>query len=231
MSLTAEDRETVEAFQKTRQEPIEYTVGLESQSSKTYGVSGIPAAFLVGTDGKLLWNEHPSSTECEETIASALGIPVPASPAEDDRTSMTPGKVTDVGKTLEGAAKKKSIHDALLKKIEQSKKEVESFKRGHIIVGRVETPGSRDPETVRSQMIIEQDGFFADAVGDLKRPIGFRQPGYRPFDLVIPECAVPDANGIIDVGTLAMEQVPQPELRRATGQITLEGGALPKQWL
>jgi thiol-disulfide isomerase/thioredoxin len=228
LSLTAEDRETVEAFQKTREEPIEYTVGLGSETSKAYGVRGIPAAFLIGTDGKLLWNGHPSSPQCEEAIAKALGVPIPASLARNNQPEVKPGKVTDVGKTLESAAKKKAIHETLLKKIEQSKKEVETFKRGHVIVGRVETPGSNDPETVRSQMIIEDEGYFADAVGDLKRPIGFRQPGYRPFDLVIPEGAVPDENGVIDVGTLVMEQAPPSELRRATGQISLEGGGSPE---
>jgi hypothetical protein len=126
LSLTAEDRETVEAFQKTRKEPIEYTVGLRSETSKAYGVRGIPAAFLIGTDGKLLWNGHPSSPQCEEAIAKALGVPIPASLVRNNQPEVKPGKVTDVGKTLESAAKKKAIHEALLKKIEQCRQEIVS---------------------------------------------------------------------------------------------------------
>lgn len=72
LSLTDQDRETVESFQKKTREPIEYTVGLGSQSFKAYGVTGIPHAFVVARDGKLLWHGHPASAECEAKIAEAL---------------------------------------------------------------------------------------------------------------------------------------------------------------
>ena len=221
LSLTAEDRETVEAFQKGRQEPIEYTVGLGSESSKTYGVNGIPAAFLIGTDGKLLWNGHPSSTECEEAIAKALGVEFTPSNPSDER--MMAGKpLVNLGETMALAAKSPAHIEALLAKIELAKREVSARKVGHLIVGRV--TGSDDVELVNSQMMILPGGFFADVTGDLTRPIGFRQLGYRPFDLVIPPDAAPDENGIVDVGTIVMEKADPSEIRRATGSVRLEGG-------
>jgi thiol-disulfide isomerase/thioredoxin len=72
VSLTDEDRAKVEAFQKSAKAPIEYTVGVGSDLSTTYGVSGIPHAFLVGRSGKLLWHGHPADRECEEKIELAL---------------------------------------------------------------------------------------------------------------------------------------------------------------
>jgi thiol-disulfide isomerase/thioredoxin len=72
VSLTDEDRAKVEEFQKGAKSPIEYTVGVGSELSTTYGVSGIPHAFLVGRSGKLLWHGHPADSECEEKIELAL---------------------------------------------------------------------------------------------------------------------------------------------------------------
>ncbi len=227
LSLTAEDRETVETFKAGRSEPIQYTVGLGSNSSEAYGVSGIPAAFLIGGDGKLLWKGHPSSSQCEEAIAKALGVPIPASVVKANQ-EVLPGKVIDAGKTLKSAAKGKSVSDALLAKIDRCRKEIQSRNKGHLIVGRVQVAKGDDPATVRSQMTIEEEGFFADTLGDLQRPVGFRQVGYRPSNLVVPADATPDENGIIDVGTLVLEPVPPSEFRRATGQVSLEGGGSPE---
>jgi thiol-disulfide isomerase/thioredoxin len=72
LSFTDQDRETVENFQKKTKAPIEYTVGLGSPLFKAYGVTGIPHAFVVGRDGKLLWHGHPASLECEAKIVEAL---------------------------------------------------------------------------------------------------------------------------------------------------------------
>jgi thiol-disulfide isomerase/thioredoxin len=72
VSLTDEDRSKVEAFQKRAKVPIEYTVGLGSELATTYGVNGIPHAFLVGRSGKLLWHGHPADSECEVKIEQAL---------------------------------------------------------------------------------------------------------------------------------------------------------------
>jgi thiol-disulfide isomerase/thioredoxin len=72
LSFTDQDRETVENFQKKTTAPIEYTVGLGSQLFKAYGVTGIPHAFVVTRDGKLLWHGHPAAAECEAKIAEAL---------------------------------------------------------------------------------------------------------------------------------------------------------------
>ncbi len=72
LSFTDQDRATVESFQKKTSAPIEYPIGLGSELSQAYGVTGIPHAFIVARDGKLLWHGHPASDECEAKIAEAL---------------------------------------------------------------------------------------------------------------------------------------------------------------
>lgn len=72
LSFTDQDREEVEAFQKSARTPIEYTIGVGSNLSATYGVTGIPHAFVVGRNGKLLWHGHPASPDCEKHIRAAL---------------------------------------------------------------------------------------------------------------------------------------------------------------
>ena len=72
LSLTDDNRGTVDAFQKRATSPIEYTVGVGSDLGAKYGVTGIPHAFLIGRSGKLLWHGHPAAPECEEKIDAAL---------------------------------------------------------------------------------------------------------------------------------------------------------------
>lgn len=57
MSLTDEPRGRVEGFAK--QMNMIYPVGMASRSSRDYGVTGIPSAFVVSPDGNILWSGHP----------------------------------------------------------------------------------------------------------------------------------------------------------------------------
>ena len=70
LSLTDQSRAHVEEFVK--QKDMRYTVGVKSQTADAYGVSGIPAAFVIGRDGKLLWSGHPAREEFERAIVEAL---------------------------------------------------------------------------------------------------------------------------------------------------------------
>lgn len=127
--------------------------------------------------------------------------------------------------TILDAAKHPAIHEVLLKKIERDKQEIKAYKVGHVIVGRIQLEGSGDPEFVRSQMMIFEEGFFSDAVRDLNRPIAFRMLGYHPVDAMIPAGAVPDDSGAIDIGIVRMEKCEPAEFRKATGMISVPDGA------
>ncbi len=70
VSLTNEPAATIEEFNKKAN--MTWIVGAESNSGSAYGVSGIPAAFLV-VDGKIVWNGHPMGgldAELEKHVAA-----------------------------------------------------------------------------------------------------------------------------------------------------------------
>jgi len=71
VSLTDQSRKGVEPFLK--QTPIKGIVGVGSESASDYGVRAIPHTFLIGKDGKLLWEGNPSEDGLERRIEDALG--------------------------------------------------------------------------------------------------------------------------------------------------------------
>ena len=72
--------------------------------------------------------------------------------------------------TVQDVAKNPAVHKALLQKIDRNQKEIQAYKVGHVVVGQIQLEGTDDPEFIRSQMMIFEDGFFSDAVRDLLRP-------------------------------------------------------------
>jgi len=63
------DKETLEMFLLKR--GVTYPVAVRSNTSD-YPGRGIPRAAVIGVNGKIVWEGHPSSSECEEVIESEL---------------------------------------------------------------------------------------------------------------------------------------------------------------
>ncbi len=59
VGITDEDKQTVTKFQKGV--PMDYSVAMDKggKLSKDFGIRGIPHAFIVGKDGKIVWEGHP----------------------------------------------------------------------------------------------------------------------------------------------------------------------------
>jgi thiol-disulfide isomerase/thioredoxin len=57
IGVSDEDATVVKNFQKATE--MKYPNGLSKDLVQKYGVNGIPHAFLIGKDGKLLWHGHP----------------------------------------------------------------------------------------------------------------------------------------------------------------------------
>ena len=57
IGVSDEDPAAVKTFQKGT--PMNYPNGISKDLVQQYGVTGIPHAFLIGKDGKLLWRGHP----------------------------------------------------------------------------------------------------------------------------------------------------------------------------
>lgn len=89
VSLTDEPAETINEFNKKA--GMDWVIGAGSSSGRDYGVSGIPAAFIV-VDGKIVWNGHPMGGLDEElkkqVEARAAKAPAPA-PAPDTAAPAT----------------------------------------------------------------------------------------------------------------------------------------------
>ena len=56
---------------------INYYVGMDNGLSEKYSVRGIPAAFIIGRSGQVVWMGHPMSPEFETAIVNALNAPSP----------------------------------------------------------------------------------------------------------------------------------------------------------
>lgn len=71
VSFTDQSRRGIENFLK--QQEMNYAIGTGSQLSLKYGVVGLPHAFLIGRDGKLLWHAVPTEAVLDEQVKKALG--------------------------------------------------------------------------------------------------------------------------------------------------------------
>ena len=70
LTFVEEGHQTMDKFLKRT--PVQYPIGLESTALEDYGISGIPHAFVVNQDGKIVWHGHPAEPEMETAISSAL---------------------------------------------------------------------------------------------------------------------------------------------------------------
>lgn len=70
VGITDEDKATVEKFRKGT--PMEYTVALdEGQLGRKLGINGIPHAFVVDKEGKVVWHGHPLELD-DKTLEGVL---------------------------------------------------------------------------------------------------------------------------------------------------------------
>jgi len=88
LSLTREDRRTVEQFFRPQNFEPSYTIGCGSNSSSAYGVRGIPRAFVIDPKGKVAWAGHPMSG-LDEVVAKMLAS------ADPPTTAPTTAPATD----------------------------------------------------------------------------------------------------------------------------------------
>jgi thiol-disulfide isomerase/thioredoxin len=57
-----------------------YHIGMDNGLSDKLSVSGIPAAFIIGRSGKIVWQGHPMSSDFEPALIKAINAPLPAAP-------------------------------------------------------------------------------------------------------------------------------------------------------
>lgn len=88
VGVTSEtDKSVVEAFVNKMGDKMDYAVAMDREGTvnsnymAAFGVSGIPHAFVVDTNGNVAWNGHPADPEFEKALteaASKAGSPPPS---------------------------------------------------------------------------------------------------------------------------------------------------------
>lgn len=72
LSFVVEGHQTMDSFLTKRK--VEYPIGLESNSLDDYGITGIPHAFVIGANGKVVWHGHSASPELEMAIEQEINL-------------------------------------------------------------------------------------------------------------------------------------------------------------
>ncbi len=89
IGLTNEDYSKAKIAKFVKDMKMDYIVGTASDTGKSYGVTGIPAAFIVGKNGKIVWSGHPMDG-LDKALEAALA------PADEhkDAPPKKPGSAT-----------------------------------------------------------------------------------------------------------------------------------------
>lgn len=79
VGVTSEtDKDQIKAFVDKMGDKMDYAVALDTKGvvsnnyMGTYGVSGIPHAFVVDLEGNVSWHGHPADGEFEKALEDAL---------------------------------------------------------------------------------------------------------------------------------------------------------------
>jgi thiol-disulfide isomerase/thioredoxin len=70
LSFTDQSKQGIERFM--RRTPMRYVVGTGSELAAEYGVGGLPHAFVIGRDGKVVWEGDPGDKEFDKRVLAAL---------------------------------------------------------------------------------------------------------------------------------------------------------------
>jgi thiol-disulfide isomerase/thioredoxin len=70
LSFTDQSKQGIETFMKGTS--MKYVLGCGSELAADYGVGGIPHAFVIGKDGKLVWEGNPGDKEFDRQVLAAL---------------------------------------------------------------------------------------------------------------------------------------------------------------
>lgn len=69
VGLTKESKDVIEQYAKDKK--IQYPLGLEASFVRTWGVKGIPAAFIIGPNQKIVWSGSPLD-DLDKIVAKTL---------------------------------------------------------------------------------------------------------------------------------------------------------------
>jgi len=107
IGISDEEPETVKPFVDRMGDQMDYNVAVDEGDTyreymEKFNVAGIPHAFIVGKDRKIVWQGHPMEPNFESQIEEAIGISSQAQSKPDTR-GLTPEKLKAMSiKELQG---------------------------------------------------------------------------------------------------------------------------------
>ncbi len=117
LALSDESEGTITRFMEAN--PMPYPIGTGDKSARSYGVRGIPAAFLIDHKGEIVWQGHPGGGGWEAMLPKLLGEARDAGPTWD------PGERPAALDKAVAAAKEGKLREAI-KQAEYAAKEDEA---------------------------------------------------------------------------------------------------------
>src|SRR5262245_10736576 len=74
VAISDEGPTVVEKFVKDNKATYTYPIGIDTggKSKRAFGVGGIPQAYLIGADGRVIWEGHPGQGEYEKALKEEL---------------------------------------------------------------------------------------------------------------------------------------------------------------
>jgi thiol-disulfide isomerase/thioredoxin len=91
---------------------------------------------------------------------------------------------------------------------------------GHIVIGQLAVEDEKiEPELVKAQMPILQEGYFVDEVKNFDLPLCFRSQGYRDLDVPLSSYK----GGLANVGKVILQPLPAEERATLKGTVALDG--------
>jgi hypothetical protein len=117
-------------------------------------------------------------------------------------------------------AKKPVLAARLVVRVVLAQRFVAQFKKGSVVVGQIAVEdGKADVEDVLAQTLILPEGYFAADVGDLKRPISFRAPGYDALDVPLEG----KSGDLVYVGKAVLKPLKKGDGATLKGTVALDG--------
>lgn len=144
-----------------------------------------------------------------------------------DLSNIYPRELVEIIERLRGEGKM-TLADDLERNIERELQQTKWLDKGYVVVGQLvlvskDVPGGK-PQV---QTDILDEGYFAAAVGDLSRPLGFRAHGYEPLDFSLLRL---DRRPISYVGQVEMRHLTSKDVASLKGQVLLQGSPV-RTWV
>lgn len=241
VSLTEDDRDTIELFLKERSTPINHPIGAGSATGKIYGIHETPTAVLFQYGGTILWSGSPSAIDCDNAIAKALGVELPvevnqpSSEIQHEVAKATPPEYPCQQVIAEVVSRPDygSMKSEMTKRVRALRSELSrsGIPEALIVAGKIELPET-DPEMIDSSIAIQCEvfsgGYFVTVLGDKTRPLFVTANQYLPTEIRFP-ADIETAANVLHIAPVVLQAVTKSTEAVIAGNVSLRPRGIHSQ--